>query len=96
MNITGKLSLASILALLAVGPGQAQNLPAGDYYAPGRPTAIHATAEQVKVNQQGDFYIGHRVLLSARRIAALKTCTEGMSFASDRYLACMSKAGEAP
>ena len=34
--------------------------------------------------------------LSEHRKAALKKCTNRTSFASDRYVACMTKEGEAP
>jgi hypothetical protein len=34
--------------------------------------------------------------LSEHRKAALKKCTRGTSFDSDRYVACMTKEGEAP
>jgi hypothetical protein len=34
--------------------------------------------------------------LSDHRKAALKKCTDRIKFASDRYVACMTKEGEAP
>jgi hypothetical protein len=34
--------------------------------------------------------------LSDHRKAALKKCADGIKFASDRYVACMTKEGEAP
>jgi hypothetical protein len=34
--------------------------------------------------------------LSAHRIEALKKCTDGMKFASDRYVNCMTREGENP
>jgi hypothetical protein len=94
MNVTEKLFLASILALSIAGPVQAQTQ--GDYYAPGPTTPIHATAQQLQRNQQGDYYIGDKMILNARRMAALKKCTDGIPFDSDRYVACISKEGEAP
>jgi hypothetical protein len=33
---------------------------------------------------------------SEHRKAALQKCTDGVKFASDRYVACMTKEGEAP
>jgi hypothetical protein len=39
---------------------------------------------------------GHGPQLSERRKAALQKCTDGIKFASDRYVACMTKEGEAP
>jgi hypothetical protein len=95
MNMTRKLCLASILAASVAAPVLAQTT-GGDYYAPGPTTVIHATPDQLKKNQQGDYYVGEKTILSARRMAALKKCTEGTSFESDRYVACMSKEGQAP
>jgi hypothetical protein len=96
MNITRKLCLASILALSIAGPVQAQNPKEGDYYAPGPTTVIHATAGQMKRNEQGDYYVGEKAIVNHKRLAALKKCTDGIKFDSDRYVACMSKEGEAP
>ena len=101
MRITNKFLIvsligASILALSIVAPVQAQNAQQGDYYAPGPTTPIHATPEQLRRNQQGDYYVGSKTILSAKRMAALKTCTDGIPFDSDRYVACISKEGEAP
>jgi hypothetical protein len=39
---------------------------------------------------------GHGPQLSEQRKAALTKCTDGIKFASDRYVACMTKEGEAP
>jgi hypothetical protein len=39
---------------------------------------------------------GHGPQLSEHRKAALMKCTDGIKFASDRYVACMTAAGEAP
>ena len=39
---------------------------------------------------------GHGAQLSDHRKAALMKCTDGIKFASDRYVACMTKEGEAP
>jgi hypothetical protein len=39
---------------------------------------------------------GHGPRLSEHRKAALMTCTDGIKFSSDRYVACMTKEGEAP
>jgi hypothetical protein len=38
---------------------------------------------------------GHATL-DAKRMAAIKKCTDGLKFNSDRYVACMSKEGESP
>ena len=96
MNIIRDLSLAVILVLSIAGPVQAQDPKQGDYYAPGPTTPIRATPEQLKRNQQGDYYVGDKMILNAHRMAALKKCTHNIAFESDRYVACMSKAGEAP
>jgi hypothetical protein len=96
MNITGKFFVTSILALSIAGPTQAQSPTGGDYYAPGPTTPIRATPDQLKRNQQGDYYVGDKTVLNARRMEALKKCTHNIAFESDRYVACMSKEGEAP
>jgi hypothetical protein len=57
---------------------------------------IHATAGQMKRNEQGDYYVGEKAIVNHKRLAALKKCTDGIKFDSDRYVACMSKEGEAP
>jgi hypothetical protein len=96
MTITRKLCLASILALTITVPVQAQNPQQGDYYAPGPTTPLHATPGQAVKIKEGDYYFGDTMILNHTRAAALKKCTAGLKFASDRYVACMSKLGEAP
>jgi len=96
MNIVRDASLAIILGLLVAGPLQAQSPTQGDYYAPGPTTVVHASPEQLKLNEQGDYYVGDKMILNKRRMAALKKCTHNIAFESDRYVACMSKEGEAP
>jgi hypothetical protein len=96
MNIIRDLSLAIILVLSIAGPVQAQDPKQGDYYAPGPTTPIRANAAELKRNQQGDYYVGDKMILNAHRMAALKKCTHSIAFESDRYVACMSKEGEAP
>jgi hypothetical protein len=39
---------------------------------------------------------GHGPALSEHRKAALKMCTDGIKFSSDRYVDCMTRAGETP
>jgi len=39
---------------------------------------------------------GHATAGNAKRMAAIKKCTDGIKFNSDRYVACMSKEGESP
>jgi hypothetical protein len=96
MNIIRKFCLASIVALSIAAPVQAQNAPKGDYYAPGPTTPVHATPGQVLKIKDGDYYVGETMVLNHTRAAALKKCTDRIRFASDRYVACMSKLGEAP
>ena len=96
MNIVRDSSLAIILALSIAWPVQAQSPTQGDYYAPGPTTVVHASAGQLKLNEQGDYYVGDKMILNKRRMAALKKCTHNIPFESDRYVACMSKEGEAP
>ena len=38
----------------------------------------------------------HPTAGNAKRMAAIKKCTDGIKFNSDRYVACMSKEGESP
>ena len=38
----------------------------------------------------------HATAGNAKRMAAIKKCTDGIKFDSDRYVACMSKEGEPP
>jgi len=40
--------------------------------------------------------LGHATAGNAKRMAAIKKCTEGRKFDSDSYVACMAKEGEAP
>ena len=96
MYVITTLSLASVLALSIVAPVQAQSPTQGDYYAPGPTTHVQATAGQLKRNEQGDYYVGEKMILNGRRSAAIKKCTDGIKFDSDRYVACMSKEGQSP
>jgi len=96
MKMTAKLSLAALLVLSIAAPVRAQSPTQGDYYAPGPTMPVQATADQLKRNEQGDYYVGNMTILSARRMAALKKCTNGIAFDSDRYIACMSAEGESP
>jgi hypothetical protein len=96
MNIIRVSSLATIFALSIAWPVQAQGPTGGDYYAPGPTTVVHASPEQLKLNERGDYYVGDKMILNKRRMEALKKCTHNIAFESDRYVACMSKEGEAP
>jgi hypothetical protein len=55
-----------------------------------------AAPVQAQDPKQGDYYVGDKTILNARRMAALKKCTDGIKFDSDNYVACMSKEGVAP
>jgi len=96
MNITKTLFLASVLALSIAAPVQAQSPTQGDYYAPSPTTVVHASPGQLKLNEQGDYYVAHISPPSMHRLNAVKTCTEGTKFDSDRYVQCMLKEGENP
>jgi len=96
MKIIRDSSLATILALSIAGPVQAQSPTQGDYYAPGPTTVVHPTQGQLKLNEQGDFYVGDKMILNKRRAEALKKCTHNIAFESDRYVACMAKEEQAP
>jgi hypothetical protein len=96
MKCTEGLFLALIVMPWIVGSAQAQSPTQGDYYAPGPTTVVHPTQGQLKQNEQGDYYVGDKMILNKRRAAALKTCTHNIAFDSDRYVACMAKQGEAP
>ena len=96
MNITKTLFLASVLTLSIAAPVQAQSPTQGDYYAPGPTSVVHASPGQLKLNEQGDYYVGDKMILNKRRAEALKTCTHNKAFDSDSYVACMARLGEAP
>jgi hypothetical protein len=96
MSVTRKLCLASILAVTFAAPVLAQSPKQGDYYAPGPTTPLHASPGQELKLKDGDYYVGDTMILNHTRAAALKQCTSHGRFASDRYVACMSKLGEAP
>jgi hypothetical protein len=83
MHIAARISLVSFVAVFAA-PVQAQSPTQGDYYAPGPTTPIHANAAELKRNAQGDYYVGDKTILNARRMAAIKKCTDGIKFDSDR------------
>jgi hypothetical protein len=91
-----KLFLASVLALSIAGPAQAQSPTQGDYY-PFRPQpAPQVTPQQEQRIKQGDYYVAHVSPPSMHRLNAVKTCTDGTKFDSDRYVQCMFKEGENP
>ena len=96
MSVTEKLFLASILALLIAGPVRAQSPTQGDYYAPGPTVVVHPTEGQLKLNEQGDYYVGTNMILNKSRAAALRKCTHNIAFESDRHVACMAAEGQAP
>ena len=92
MNITKTLFLASVLALSIAAPVQAQSPTQGDYYAPSPTTVVHASPGQLKLNEQGDYYVGDKMILNKQRMEALKKCTHMIAFESDRY----ASQGQAP
>jgi hypothetical protein len=96
MPVIRDSSLVIILVMSIAGPVQAQGPTGGDYYAPGPTVVVHPTQGQLKLNEQGDYYVGDKMILNKRRAEALKTCTHNTAFESDRYVACMASQGEAP
>ena len=96
MSISRKFFIASIVMLSIGAPAYAQDPTQGDYYAPGPTTPLHASPGQELKLKDGDYYVGDTMILNHTRAAALKQCTSHGRFASDRYVACMSKLGEAP
>jgi hypothetical protein len=96
MNITGTFCLASILALSIAAPVRAQSPKLGDYYTFHPTTSQQVTPEQEQRIKQGDYYVAHVTPPSMRRLDAVRTCTDGIKFDSDRYVACMLKEGENP
>jgi hypothetical protein len=96
MNITEKLFLASVLALSIAAPVQAQSPTQGDYY-PFQPTPQpQVSPRQEQFIKQGDYYVAHVTPPSMRRLNAVRTCTDGIKFDSDRYVQCMLNEGESP
>jgi hypothetical protein len=95
MHVVARISLASFVVVFAA-PVLAQSPTSGDYYAPGPTTVVHGSAADLKRNAQGDYYVGDKTILNARRMAAIKKCTDGIKFDSDAYVTCMSKQGESP
>jgi hypothetical protein len=96
MNIIRDSSLATILVLSIAGPVQAQNPKLGDYY-PFQPTPSQQLSPQQEQRiKQGDYYVAHVSPPSMHRLNALKMCTDGIKFDSDRYVQCMLKEGENP
>lgn len=97
MNVVAKLSLASVLAMSMAAPALAQSPQQGDYYKPGPATPQIASPAQRRRAMEGDYYdttVGTKI--SAHRMAALRTCTSGIKFESNRYVSCMLKEGETP
>jgi hypothetical protein len=96
MNITRKSFLTLTFALATAAPAQAQNPKQGDYYTPTQTTPQELTPAQLRRTEEGDYYVADKMVLHHHRSAALTTCTDGIKFASDRYITCMLKEGESP
>jgi len=96
MNITRNLFLASGLVLSIAAPAGAQTPREGDYYTPTQTTARELTPGQLRQTQEGDYYAADHMVLRHHRVAALTACTDGLKFASDRYITCMLREGENP
>ncbi len=96
MHTITKLCLASIFALSIGAPVQAQNSKQGDYYSFGPTTPQQVSPQQMQRIQQGDYYVAYKAAPSQHRLAAVRTCTDGIKFDSDRYVQCMLNEGENP
>ena len=96
MNVTEKLFLGSFLTLAIAGPVQAQNPKLGDYYSIQPTPQQQVSPQQEQRIKQGDYYVAHVTPPSMRRLDALRTCTDGIKFDSDRYVQCMLREGENP
>ncbi len=96
MSMLKKVFLASIVTLSIGVAAHAQNPKEGDYYAPGPTTPVHLSPGQKALIKDGDYYAGETMILGHKRMAALKKCTDGIKFASDRYVKCMASQGESP
>ena len=72
MPVIRDSSLVIILVMSIAGPVQAQGPTGGDYYAPGPTVVVHPTQGQLKLNEQGDYYVGDKMILNKRRAEALK------------------------
>jgi hypothetical protein len=96
MTVIRTLCLASVVALAIAVPARAQDSKQGDYYAPTQTTPRELTPGQLRRTEEGDYYVADKMVLHHHRNAALATCTDGIKFASDRYVGCMLKEGENP
>jgi hypothetical protein len=47
---------------------------------------VHPTQGQLKLNEQGDYYVGDKMILNKHSAEALKKCTHNIAFESDRYV----------
>ena len=64
---------------------------------PGAPQKVTITFECVPDSSIGETAVATPVqATNAKRMAAIKKCTEGLKVDFDRYVACMSKQGESP
>ena len=95
-DVLRTLCLGSILLLSIAAPVQAQNPKQGDYYTPTQTTPQELTPAQLRKTEEGDYYVADKMVLHHHRGAALATCTDGLKFASDRYVTCMLREGENP
>ena len=59
-------------------------------------TAVTAFASQALAQVDTQPRPAVRTSISEHRAAALKKCTDNITFASDRYVACMQSEGEEP
>jgi len=50
------------------------------YRGSGRRNAAACNRWRAEKNQQGDYYAGDKMVLNAKRMAAIKKCTDGIKF----------------
>ena len=64
--------------------------------APQKSTITFACVPDTSSTGEAVATPAHVTAGNAKRMAAIKKCTDGIKFNSDRYVACMSKEGESP
>ena len=99
MITSNRLFVAVAVGLSAAAVGSqsmAQGPKQGDYYVPTQTTPQMLTPGQLRKTEDGDYYLADKMVLHHHRSAALTSCTDGIKFASDKYVACMLQEGETP
>ena len=52
--------------------------------------------DKSKKNQEGDYYVGEKMVVNHKRMRPLRSVPTGSSLIPDRYVSCMAKEGQAP